>query len=144
MPTLSTKRAATKREVFCTHCGEPSEVGQRAMSVFCPHCKKRLILEDFKVTSYRGVREFATCGDIVIEKRGHVAAMIKVGNLTVKGKVQGSITARGFVKIHKTAQLQGDIQAPTLKVASGAKLDGFLRIGDGRLSQRGRASSGGS
>lgn len=143
MRRLSTKRVAASREIFCTHCGEPSEVGQRAMSVFCPHCKKRLILENFKITSYHGVREFATCGDIVIEKHGHVAAMIKVGNLTVKGKVQGSITARGFVIIHKTARLQGDIQAPTLQVASGARLDGFLRIGDGGPSQRVRASANG-
>ena len=56
------------------------------MSVFCPHCKQRLILEDFKIKSYYAVRDFSTCGDIVVEKKGHVVAPIKVSNLTVKGK----------------------------------------------------------
>ncbi len=99
------------------------------MSVFCPHCRKRLILEDFKITGYHGVREFATCGDVVVEKNAHVAAVVKVGNLTVKGTVRGDVVVRGRVKIHKTGSLLGDLRAPMLCVESGASLNGFLRIG---------------
>ena len=100
------------------------------MSVVCPHCNKRLILEDFRITGYYGVREFATCGDIVVERSGHVAALIKVGNLTVKGKVRGNVCARGRVRILRTGSFQGDIQAPVLRVESGAGLNGSVRIGD--------------
>ncbi len=99
------------------------------MSVFCPHCKKRLVLEDFKIRTYYAVREFATCGDIVVERKGHVVAPIKVGNLTVKGKVQGKVTVRGRATISKTGWFKGEIAAPTLHVENGAVLDGFLRIG---------------
>lgn len=100
------------------------------MSVFCPHCHKRLILEDFKIRSYYAVREFSTCGDIVVERKGHVVAPIKVGNLTVKGMVKGQVTARGKVHVNKTGHLRGDIEAPSLLVERGGVFDGFLRIGD--------------
>ncbi len=70
MPSISTKHAPAVKKVICTHCEQPSEVARRAMSIFCPHCKKRLILEDFKITSYYAVREFFTCGDILVERKG--------------------------------------------------------------------------
>lgn len=129
MPSIVKKRPAAAKQVRCTHCAEIAEVGRRAMSVVCPHCSRRLILEDYKISGYHGVREFATCGDIVVERIGTVAALIKVGNLTVKGMVQGNVFARGRVSIRKTGTYRGDIQAPTLHVESGAKLKGFVRIG---------------
>lgn len=130
MPLMTKKREkeAARKQVACTHCDGMLEVGQRAMSVFCPHCKKRLILEDFKITSYHGVREFATCGDVVIEKRGHVSAVVKVMNLTVKGKLQGNVRARGAVVLHKTARCQGDIETSSLRIDSGATINGFVRV----------------
>lgn len=130
MPSgLKLTRAALK-QVACTHCGRTNDVAKRAMSVFCPHCKQRLILEDFKIKSYYAVRDFSTCGDIVVERKGHVVAPIKVGNLTVKGKVQGRVTARGGVSISKTGWFKGEIEAPRLRVESGAVVDATLRIGD--------------
>ena len=116
------------REVLCTHCGSQTEVARRAMSVFCPHCKQRLILEDYKIKSYHATRLFATCGDIIVERSGVVSAPIRVGNLTVRGQVQGEVDARGCVQIASTGQLRGDIRAPRLIVADGARLDGFFRI----------------
>lgn len=117
------------KQVICTHCQRESEVARRAMSVFCPHCKKRLILEDFKIRSYYAVRDFSTCGDIVVERNGHVVAPIKVENLTVKGKVQGHVTARGKVSIYKTGWFKGEIEAACLRVEGGAVLNGYLCIG---------------
>jgi len=129
MPVARKKRGGAVKTVQCTYCGRASEVAQRAMSVFCPHCKKRLILEDYKITSYYAVREFFTCGNVVVEKKGHVVAPVKASTLTVKGKVQGSVITRGEVKLTKTGSLTGDIEASSLKIADGAELDGFLRIG---------------
>ena len=99
------------------------------MSIFCPHCRKRLILEDYAIKNYTSVRELVTCGDVVVEKRGHVRARIKAGNLTVRGKIQGDVTARGSVKIGKTGHLIGDLEASVLEIEGGAVLKGFLRIG---------------
>jgi len=116
------------------------------MSVFCPHCKQRLIIEDFKIKTYHASRSFATCGDIVVEKGGIVSAPICVQNLTVRGEVKGNVEARGCVNIASTGQLRGDIRAPKLVVAPGARLNGFLRIGPdsptmGTADQSARASS---
>ena len=129
MPSTVTQRQPAVKEVVCTSCGQPSEVARRAMSVFCPHCKKRLILEDFKIRSYYAVRDFSTCGDIVVERKGHVVAPIKVGNLIVKGKVQGHVVARGKVTITKTGWLKGQIEAPCVDIEKGAVLDAVVHIG---------------
>ncbi len=117
------------KTVICTNCQQQTEVAPRAMSIWCPHCKKRLILENFKIRGYYAVSDFTTCGDIVVERRGYVVAPVKVGNLTIKGKLQGQVTARGKVTISKTGWLKGDIEAPSLRVRSGAVVNGFLRIG---------------
>ena len=129
MPLLSTEYASGSKTVVCTHCQNECEVAKRAMSIFCPHCRKRLILEDYAIKNYTSVRELVTCGDIVVEKRGHVRARIKAGNLTVRGKVHGDVTARGSVKIGKTGRLIGDLEASVLEIEGGAVLEGFLRIG---------------
>jgi len=120
------------RLVDCTHCGKPTEVARRAMSVFCPHCRQRLILEDFKIQTYYAVRDFSTCGDIVVEKKGHVVAPIKANNLTVRGKVQGKVVARGRVFIARTGWFKGDITAATIEIEPGAAVDAFLQIGESR------------
>ncbi len=117
--------------VRCTHCTGEAEVADKAMSIFCPHCKKRLILEDFRIKSYTAVREFATCGDVVVEKRGAVAARVLVGSLLVRGRVQGEVQARDKVEVARTGEVRGDICAPRLIVRSGAMIKGFCRIGPG-------------
>ncbi len=129
MPSSTTKRRSAVKQVICTQCEKPSEAPQRAMSVFCPHCKRRLILEDFKIKTYYAVSEFSTFGDITVERKGHVVAPVKASNLTVKGKLQGRVTVRGKVSIHKTGWFKGDLTAPTLRVESGAVVNGYLRIG---------------
>ncbi len=98
------------------------------MSVFCPHCKQRLILENFKIKTYHASRLFATCGNIVVEKGGLVSAPIQAANLTVRGQVQGNIEVRGLVKVADTGRIRGNIHAPRLEVIGGARLDGFCLI----------------
>ncbi len=120
--------------VLCTHCNGAVEVADKAMSVFCTHCRKRLILEDFKIKTYHAVRKFATCGDVVVEKRGAVAAKVLAGNLVVKGRVQGDVEARDKVEVAKTGAIKGDINAPRLVVRNGGTLHGFCRIGPQQTS----------
>ncbi len=123
-----------ERDVACTHCGEPVRVATRAMSIFCPHCKQRLILEDYRIRAYQASRLFATCGDIVVEESGFVSAPIRVANLTVRGRIQGDIDARGVVSVSATGRIRGDVRASRLKVAAGATLDGFFRIAPDAVS----------
>ncbi|MEE9295269.1 MAG: polymer-forming cytoskeletal protein [Phycisphaerae bacterium] len=128
MPKPSTARSSRQKSVVCTHCGGAVDVARRAMSVFCPNCKKRLILENYKIKTYHASRLFATCGDIVVEKGGLVSAPIRAENLMVRGRVQGDVEARGVVQVAATGQVRGDICATRLVVNSGAQLNGFCRI----------------
>lgn len=129
MPLILKPRPAAAREITCTQCGKKTEAARRAMSIFCPHCNKRVILENYKIRGYYGVVEFATCGDIVVERTGRVVARIKVNHLTVRGCVEGSVVARGQVVIQKTGFLKGDVQAPSVSIEEGGKLVGYLNVG---------------
>ncbi len=129
------------RHVFCTHCGADNEVSAKAMSVFCAHCRKRLILENYVIKSFQGLKEYATCGDVVVEKSGRVAAAILAGNLTVKGVVQGDVKVRGCVEVASTGKLSGRIETPALRVQQGAVIDGFCRIEPTRQSEPAAAAT---
>lgn len=125
---VSRAKAAKTREVVCTHCGGRNAVALRAMSVFCAHCNKRLILEDYNIKSYQGLAGYTTCGDVIVHKAGRVTAPIQATNLTVKGIVQGAVRVRGRVEIASTGTLTGSISAPSLTVCDGARLDAYCEI----------------
>ncbi len=122
------KSVTLTKTVPCTHCGAELEVTVRTMSMFCPHCQKRVILEDFTIKTYHAVRQFITCGDVVVEKGGTIAADVKAGRLTVHGKVWGNVEARRKVEIDRTGYVRGLIRAPRLTVADGASLVGHCDI----------------
>jgi len=92
-PTL----AVQTRQIICIHCGGHNEVGLKAMSVFCKHCSRRLVVEDFQIKGFHAARSFDTCGDVIVEKRGQLAAFVRAKNLVVRGKVKGDVEARGRV-----------------------------------------------
>ena len=117
------------RSVLCPECGQTVDVAAKAMSIFCPHCSKRVILEDYTVKGFHASRDFATAGNIVVERRGTVSAPIKARNLLVKGDVKGSVLVRGSVEVTRTGQLRGDVTAPSLLVRQGGSYEGFCRIG---------------
>ena len=98
------------------------------MSVFCAHCRKRLILENYIIKSYQAVKGYATCGDVSVEKRGRVAAPIQSNSLTVKGKVHGKVEAQGKVEVTSTGTLEGSLRATSLLVVKGASFEGYCEI----------------
>jgi DNA-directed RNA polymerase subunit RPC12/RpoP len=114
--------------VPCTYCGAPIEVSQQAMSVFCPHCHKRVVCEDYCIKSYHAVRLFATCGDIVVEKKGHVVAPVLANSLLVRGLVKGNVRAQSLVEIDQSGTIQGNVESPRLILRDGGKLIGECRI----------------
>ncbi len=124
-PTL----AVQTRQIICIHCGGHNEVGLKAMSVFCKHCSRRLVVEDFQIKGFHAARSFDTCGDVIVEKRGQLAAFVRAKNLVVRGKVKGDVEARGRVEISRTGEVRGNVTAPALVVETGGMIDGQVRIG---------------
>lgn len=124
-------RKATKgerKQIVCMYCDGPIEVSAKAMSIFCPHCHKRVVCEDYTIKSYHAVRNFATCGNVVIESKGHVVAPIRASSLIVRGLVRGDILARKVIEIGSTGEVQGDVESPRLIIHDGAKLSGTYKI----------------
>jgi hypothetical protein len=121
--------AGPTREIICIHCGGHNEVGVKAMSVFCKHCSRRLVVEDFQIKGFHAARSFDTCGDVIVERRGQLAAFVRAKNLVVRGKVKGDVEARGRVEISRTGELQGNVTAPALVVETGGMIEGEVRIG---------------
>ena len=116
--------------MLCTWCGAGTTVALTAKSVVCPHCNKRLVIEDFRTASYHAVRLLATCGDVYVERRGHIVAAVRATNLTVEGKLTGNVVAHGRVEIRKSACVKGDIHAALVRIESGAVVSGLVRVGD--------------
>ncbi len=133
---LTPKRPTAVKTVACHHCGKMAEFPKRAMSAVCPHCNKRLILEDVVIRGYHAVRELATCGEVVVERKGHVVAAIKSLSLTIRGKVDGQVLARERVILAKTSILTGSISAPCLEVEIGAVMDCHVSIVPGASQEQ--------
>lgn len=103
------------------------------MSVFCPHCRKRVVIEDYKIDAYHAARKVHTTGDVTVGKKGTLSGEIKASNLTVKGNAWGTMDIRGKMQITKTGSLRGDVRAPRLVVEPGATIQGHFEIGPQQL-----------
>jgi DNA-directed RNA polymerase subunit RPC12/RpoP len=129
MRRFTNRHGPATKLVLCTHCNGRIETAARAMSVFCPHCRQRVILEDFKIRGYHAVQAFATCGDVVVERNGTLSAPIRVSSIKVKGQVWGSVEARERVEVAKTGSVKGTVKTPCLVVKDGGVIVGRCEIG---------------
>ncbi len=116
--------------IVCLYCGKPQQVGRKAMSLPCRHCHKSLRVEDVLLNRYEARRLIETCGTITIERNGNVFAdQLTCGSLLIRGQLKGNVLSRGPVVLDASAQVRGDISAPTLTIAEGARLQGKCTIG---------------
>lgn len=117
--------------IVCLYCGKPQQVGRRAMSLPCRFCHKSLRVEDILLNRYEARRIIETCGAITIEANGNVFGDLTCGSLTIRGQLKGNVLCRGTVFIDSSAVIRGDITAPIIKIAEGARLQGKCTIGHG-------------
>lgn len=73
----------------------------------------------------------------LIERRAEVQFFrrLSVGNLEIRGKMQGEVIADGTVTIRKHASLEGPVRARAINVEKGGVFLGELIIGRGDLQQ---------
>jgi cytoskeletal protein CcmA (bactofilin family) len=74
--------------------------------------------------------EVRVTGNIDVASGGTVKALLEGGNVTLKGQVEGMVTARDKLTLGRNARLSGDIQARRLQIDDGATLNGHVRMGD--------------
>jgi len=118
--------------VKCHHCRESIEVGVSAISLSCPACSKRIVVQDLHVDSPYAASKIETCGWIVVDRKGQLsAATVRVSSgMEVHGAVRASVVSQGPVIITKTARWKGDCCAPRIEIEPGAVIEGGkFRIG---------------
>jgi cytoskeletal protein CcmA (bactofilin family) len=78
----------------------------------------------------RAEGEFRIGGNIEIGHGTVVKALLEGSNVTIKGEVEGKLTARDKLTLGKAAKLNGDVQVRRLQIEDGASLNGYVRMGD--------------
>jgi cytoskeletal protein CcmA (bactofilin family) len=71
-------------------------------------------------------------GDLRIGTKARIEAKVHAKNVTVEGKVNGDITADDRVELVASATVDGNIKAPKIIVAEGARFRGSVDMGSPR------------
>lgn len=79
----------------------------------------------------RAEGELHVTGNIDVASGAAVKALLEGANVTLKGQVEGAVTARDKLTLSKNAKLQGDIFVRRLQIEDGATLNGHVRMGEG-------------
>jgi len=67
-------------------------------------------------------------GSLIIGEFGTVKAEIDIGVCVIHGNLEGDLTARSRVEIHRTGRVAGDLLTPILIVEEGAIFNGAVRM----------------
>jgi len=78
----------------------------------------------------RAEGEFRVGGNIEIGNGTVVKALLEGSNVTIKGELEGRLTARDKLFLGKSAKVSGDVQTRRLQIEDGASLNGYVRMGD--------------
>lgn len=74
--------------------------------------------------------EVRVTGNIDVANGATVKALLEGASVTLKGQVEGTITARDKLTLGRNARLSGDITVRRLEIADGATMNGHVRMGD--------------
>jgi cytoskeletal protein CcmA (bactofilin family) len=82
--------------------------------------------EDDLIIEGRVEGEISLKKHLTIETTGVVVANVSTQNITVKGEMRGDMTAEDKVEIHQSARVVGNIVAPRIVIAEGARFKGHI------------------
>jgi len=68
--------------------------------------------------------------NLLVGKRGHIEADIRVRSITIEGSVTGNVNASGKVFISKEGRMKGDITASVISIMDGAQFKGSVKMGE--------------
>ena len=71
-------------------------------------------------------------GDLLVGTKARVEATVHAKTVTVEGKLTGDISADDRVELVASATVDGNIKAPKIVVAEGAKFRGSVDMGSAR------------
>ena len=107
-PKAQPPRPRQKR-VTCFECGTELDVPVSAESTMCKRCSRYLDLHDHRITS-AVAKNFKTKGKFVVEAKGWVFNTETIaGEVIIKGKFHGKLTAERSLTIYSNAELKGSV-----------------------------------
>lgn len=119
--------SALTRIIRCYNCQGMMRVAARALSVFCPHCHKRVTVEDLRVSGAYPSKLLATCGHITVEAGAKLNLDLVCDSAEILGRINGNIRAAGTVELGRTGLVVGDIECRNVVVREGGVLRGRCR-----------------
>jgi cytoskeletal protein CcmA (bactofilin family) len=85
----------------------------------------------------RAEGELHIAGNVDVSSGATVKASIEGANVTVRGEVEGSLTARDKLMLGKSGRVSGDVTVKRLQIEDGASLNGLVRMGSFEQSSGG-------
>ena len=67
--------------------------------------------------------------NLTVDSSGNVEATVTTDSLNVSGRLAGNVEAVDKVEIHKEGKMIGDIKAPRVVIADGARFKGHIEMG---------------
>jgi len=104
----------------CFTCGGLLEAPVAAQSTMCKHCGSHVDLHDYRVAN-AVPRNFKTKGRLVIEETGFLFNTESVaGEVILKGRLLGRLTAERSLEIHHSAEIKGSFKTDRLIISAGS------------------------
>jgi len=75
--------------------------------------------------------ELKVSGDVAVESTANVSATIEGGNVSVRGQVNGNVSAKRRLTLGGSGRLNGDVRVGRLTVEDGATLNGNVAMTSG-------------
>jgi cytoskeletal protein CcmA (bactofilin family) len=75
--------------------------------------------------------ELRISGNVDVAAGATVKALIEAASVSVKGNLEGLVTAREKLTLGRNARLSGDVSARRLQIDDGATFNGRVQMGDG-------------
>jgi cytoskeletal protein CcmA (bactofilin family) len=103
-------------------------MAERAPGVIAPglFLRGELRGEDDLIIEGRVEGEISLKKHLTVETSGVIVADVKTQNITIKGEMRGNMTADDKVEIHQSARVVGNITAPRVVIAEGARFKGHI------------------
>lgn len=106
--------ARDMRRVTCFKCAAELDVPAAAQSTMCKKCSSHVDLRDYQITNATS-KNFKTKGRFVIEEGAYLFNTdTTAGDVVLKGRFLGKLTAEKSLEIHNGAELKGTFTAGLL------------------------------
>ena len=107
------------RRVTCFRCGAELDVPAAAQSTMCKKCSSHVDLRDYHITNATS-KNFKTKGRFVIDEGAYLFNTdTTAGDVVLKGRFLGKLTAEKSLEIYNGAELKGSFTANMLVIPAG-------------------------